>query len=60
MCVRVDCVLVTPIIISCEVDPEGLMNVYDVVEHHKLGIVLWLDGETIKEKRADEMARKLR
>ena len=50
MCVRVNRVLVTPIIISCEVDLEGLMNVYDVVEHHNLGIVLWLDGETIEEK----------
>jgi len=54
--VRINCVLVTPIIVSCEVDPEGLMNIYDVVEHHKLGIVLWLDGETIQKKRADEMA----
>ncbi len=53
---RINCVLVTPIIVSCEVDPEGLMNIYDVVEHHKLGIVLWLDGETIQKKRADEMA----
>ena len=34
------------------------MNVYDVVEHHNLGIVLWLDGETIEEKWADEMACK--
>ena len=53
---RINHVLVAPIIVSCEVDPEGLMNVYDVVEHHKLGIVLWLDGETIQKKRADEMA----
>ena len=55
---RINCVLVAPIIISCEVDLEGLMNVYNVVEHHKLGIVLWLDGETIQKKQADEMACK--
>jgi hypothetical protein len=37
---RINHVLVTLIIVSCKVDLEGLMNVYDVVEHHKLGIVL--------------------
>jgi hypothetical protein len=50
VCARVNRVLVAPIIISCKVDPEGLMNIYDVVEHHKFSIVLWLDGETIEEK----------
>jgi hypothetical protein len=58
MCARVDCVLVMLIVICCKVDLKGLMNIHDVVEHHKLGIICWLDGETIEEKLADEMARK--
>lgn len=57
MCARVDRVLVAPIVICCKVDPKGLVKINDVVEHHKFGIILWLDGETIEEKLADEMAR---
>jgi hypothetical protein len=53
---RVDHVLVALIVVGGKVDVKGFMNIYDVVEHHKVGIVCCLDRETIEEKLADEMA----
>jgi hypothetical protein len=56
MCARVDRVLVMPIVVGGKVDAKGFMNIYDVVEHHKVGIVCCLDRETIEEELANEMA----